>query len=439
MGEFGINDLGEPGEDLDEFGRYEPGRGDRRGDELDADVRELTDGGEVDVAGEHHDPRRLGRLQQQPLAGGGISVPLVEVEHRPVGQRHVAEHRLLGDHRPRRRRRGELLTEPLLLSRAEHGARRIGCLRAGRIDGKDDVAARLIRAELAPVEEDHVGERPPSDRPIGDRVGGAGGTRDAHGHVLPPGLIGREAASHELLRRVGVFGRRRGVVVLDLVVVPDRHPRARPASCLQVRIGEVQGVALAVLVERERLAAAMAAHNVATEVPPVVLVDEVAEEDDEVGRPRREVGVGGEVPGLVVLATRRGQPELGRIGAGRGDPPDRAHRVPGAEAKRHRAVDVDDDVDAVRLVRPRHDLSRVDDRRERLVVGELPRDGDVASVERRSVRLGEPGPQHGGPLVRVAGAHPQREGVVINGGGACGAPPSRTDGHNSADRKQLAT
>ena len=86
MGEFGITpDLGEPGEDLDEFGRYEPGRGDRRGHELDADVRELTDGGEVDVAGEHHDPRRLGRLQQQPLAGGGRFNPLVEVEHRPVG------------------------------------------------------------------------------------------------------------------------------------------------------------------------------------------------------------------------------------------------------------------------------------------------------------------------------------------------------------------
>ena len=118
-------------------------------------------------------------------------------------------------------------------------------------------------------------------------------------------------------------------------------------------VGEVQGVALPVLVDRERLAARMAAHDVAAEVLPAVLVDEVAEEDDEVGRPLGEVAVGGVVPGLEVLAGRRRQAELRRIGAGRSDPSDRARPVAGAEAEERRAGHVDDDVHAVRLVGPR--------------------------------------------------------------------------------------
>ena len=178
---------------------------------------------------------RLRRLQQQALTGRRIAVPLVEVEHRPVGQRDVAEDGLLGDHRPRRRRRGELVAEPLLLHGTEHRSGGIGRLRAGRVDRQHDVAARLVGAELASVEEHHVGERPPRDGAVDDRVVGAGGTGDADRHVLPPCLVGGEAPSHELIGGRGILRRRPGIVVLHLVVVPDRQPRARRPRRLQMR------------------------------------------------------------------------------------------------------------------------------------------------------------------------------------------------------------
>ena len=162
MGELGVDDVGEPGDDLGQIGGHESGRGDRRGDELDADPGQPPDGGEVDVAGEHDGALRLGGLQQQALASRRVAVPLVEVEHGAVGQRDVAEDRLLGDHRPRRRRRRELIAEPLLLHGTEHRPRRIGGLRARRVGRQDDVATRLVGAELAAVEQHHVGQRRPT-------------------------------------------------------------------------------------------------------------------------------------------------------------------------------------------------------------------------------------------------------------------------------------
>ncbi len=196
--------------------------------------------------------------------------------------------------------------------------------------------------------------------------------------MLPPHLIGGQAAGDELLEWGGVLGRRRGVVVLDLVVVPDRQPRAHRPRRLELGIGQIQGVALAVLVNGERLAATERAHR-PTEV--AVLVDEVTEPDDEIRCPGGEVAVGGVVAGLEALARRAGDAQVRRIGAGRRDPPDRTRRFARPEPEPRRGGDVDDDVHAVGVLGPGHDLTRSNDRRERFVGRQLPHDGHVIAPE----------------------------------------------------------
>ena len=108
------------------------------------------------------------------------------------------------------------------------------------------------------------------------------------------------------------------------------------------------------------LAAAVTADDGTAEILPSVLVDEVAEEDDEVGCPLDEVPVGGVEPGLEVLAGGRRQSELCRIDAGRRDPSGGARPVSGTEPEERRARHVDHDVNAVRIRSRSDDLSGTD-------------------------------------------------------------------------------
>jgi hypothetical protein len=83
------------------------------------------------------------------------------------------------------------------------------------------------------------------------------------------------------------------VVVLDLVVVPDDVPAGRRVRRLQVRIGAVQRVAVAVAGEVGRLRPVVAADGLA--LPDRVgaaLVDVVAQEDEGVQLRRSDVPVG---------------------------------------------------------------------------------------------------------------------------------------------------
>ena len=75
-----------------------------------------------------------------------------------------------------------------------------------------------------------------------------------------------------------------GVVVLDLVVVPDGHERVRGVHRAQVWVGLVQAVLGAVLGQRLHLAVAVGAERVlARPLVEVALVDVVAEADHQVG------------------------------------------------------------------------------------------------------------------------------------------------------------
>ena len=124
------------------------------------------------------------------------------------------------------------------------------------------------------------------------------------------------------------------------------HGDSRPRR-LQVGVPEVLRVARAVVVDRLHLAALDAAHDLAADRAAAVLVDEVAEEQHEVGRPFGDVAMGGVEAGLEVLARRRGDAQLGRVGRRRRHPARRADEVAAAEAVPRRPGELGDDVHAV--------------------------------------------------------------------------------------------
>jgi hypothetical protein len=66
-------------------------------------------------------------------------------------------------------------------------------------------------------------------------------------HVLVVGLVGRCPPAQEILGRcLHLLRPFIGIVVLDFMVVPSHEARGRGMQCLQVRIGAVERVAVAV-------------------------------------------------------------------------------------------------------------------------------------------------------------------------------------------------
>jgi len=135
--------------------------------------------------------------------------------------------------------------------------------------------------------------------------------------VLIIGLVGRRPHLQEaggIARRVGAIV---GVVVGNFVVVPDRQPRRGGVGGLQVAIELVQRVAVAEFRQRRRDADFVPAHESRS---PGLLVDVVAEMDDEIEVARRHVAIGREIALLVLLARGEGeaQPLRGAGGGGRG-------------------------------------------------------------------------------------------------------------------------
>ena len=216
--------------------------------------------------------------------------------------------------------------QPLLLLLAEH--RLFGRERQFVIAELDGVAERLderrpallVGAVLTGVEHVEPQQVAVGERAV-DRVVGAAGWVEPHGHVLVPDLIAGGATGEERLA-LGVFlAAGSCVVVVDLVVVPRDDPRHERMGGLQQRIALIQGVALAVLIDR--LALEILAGRAAAIVgitPAGVLVDVIAEEHEGVDAPLLdEVAVCGEVALLPVLAGREREPELIGCRAGGGE------------------------------------------------------------------------------------------------------------------------
>ena len=241
MAQLGVDQVGERLQDVGEFVSDEPLRTDRRGDELDANRcpdstiagAQLGDRGEVDVAGEHHNVghRCIGQVLENPLALQRIAVPLVVVQY-GLAERCVREHNLVADRVPHRCRRVQHLVQPRLLIVAQHCARGARDLGARRVDAQCHVPARLIGAVLAAIEQRQVHQLAPVHDAVdtvllvGDRW------VEANRLVLPPCLIRSKAAIGKG-SCIGLSLRHQaGVVVLDLVIVPDHEPWTHGVRCL---------------------------------------------------------------------------------------------------------------------------------------------------------------------------------------------------------------
>ncbi len=268
------------------------------------------------VAGQHHRVAHPGGgpRRGEPRARGRVAVPRVHRD-RVGGARVVvatAEEHLLPDHVPRRPRAPEPVGQPRLLGRARQRPRRVGGVRAVLVA----VAAGLVVAELPGVE--HVERRQPAPlhppvelhrRPVRHR--GA-----PQRHVLVVGAVRRGPALGEARHGGGVLGDQPGVVVVDLVVVPDHQPRRGGVRGLQVGVGLVLREPLPVVGQRHRLRPDVRAAERVGGGGALVLV--VAEVQHQVGPLRREVPVRREVAGRVVRAGRERHGQGGTRAPGAG-------------------------------------------------------------------------------------------------------------------------
>ncbi len=248
----------------------------------------------VDVAREERDvldaPSRDRVAQQRALVR--VPVPRVGVDRDTRREVEAHGHDLIGDQLPVGRRTLEAVDHvAALLGAHERGAavERGGRIRAERHERVARIA-RLIGAELAGVEADEV-DLPEPPRPVGAVRSG----RVTHErHRLPPGVVPVGAPLEEWDRAAPLARAARqapGVVVLDLVVVPDGEERGGGADRLQVWIGVVGGVLRAVLTERARGAVGRLRDRSHRAVEERLLVDVVAEADHEIHVLRREIAV----------------------------------------------------------------------------------------------------------------------------------------------------
>ena len=185
---------------------------------------------------------------------------------------------------------------------------------------------------------------------------------------------------------------------------------------LQVLVEPVLSVAPAVLVQALDFLAEVLPDPF---VDPGVLVDVIAQVNDEVEVLLLHVGVAVEITCFVMLAGGEGEAHGVGHGAwgGRGaGAPDRAGLRPGVETVVVPAVRIEPihlDVDGVAELRQGEGFSLADYLGEGLVPGNLPLDPDGLGVQPATGERvgGKPGPEHGPVGFRVSRGHAQGEGV----------------------------
>jgi hypothetical protein len=218
-------------------------------------------------------------------------------------------------------------------------------------------------------------------------------------------------------RGVEILGAVVGVVVVDLVIVPGDDPRHRGVHRLQVRVGLVLRVAVAILDHGAGLATGVLADVVDA---PGGLVDVVADEHHDVHVLVEKMAVRAVVALLELLARPQPETELARVagcrrrGARASDP---AHLVAGHEAVpvppgRFEARDLH--VDAVAAAGERVDRAAPHQPREPLVGGHLPADGDRLRIHAAAVqRFGrQSAPEHDAVRQRRTRRDAKREGML---------------------------
>lgn len=288
----------------------------------------------------------------------------------------------------------------------------------------------MIGAVLAGVEDGDLSEVAEGQAAI-DR--GLGSDRERFGterEVLVERLVGGGAAGEEEVDRRVVLGDAGGVVVFDLVVVPGRDPGEGGVGGLEIGIGFVEGVAEPVVGKGLCLAAEVgAAADGVFGADAFVLVDVVAEEEDEVEVVLDQVAVGRVVAGLIVLAGGEGKAEAVERGIGRWGgfgAADGADLGAGDEAVVVLATGfepLDVDVDAVAEFRCGNGGAVLDDGAEGLVAGDFPLDFDGSGIVAAETVFGEgiggeAGPENDAGRKGIAGSDAEGEwGGAGNGAG----------------------
>ena len=231
---------------------------------------------------------------RQAGARGGIAVPAVvpqSLTSAGLGIAHTKQ-RLMTQHVPLAAGACQGPLNPTLLRRAEVAALRIA---PGRTGGRvNQAAARpavlqtgLAVAILARIQQVERGQPAERHLSIDAHLGAARQPgealrqhRRAQRHVLVIGLVGGGTTRGEIGRATHAQHTtalvQAGVVVLHLVVVPGQQPRAGGVHGLQISVALVQGVALAVVVQRQHPAPRHLAHGIRQ---AGVFVDVVAQEE----------------------------------------------------------------------------------------------------------------------------------------------------------------
>ena len=144
-------------------------------------VRRSDDPRRVHVAGEDDRVRRRGQDVEEPTAGAGVAVPLVEVPDAVAGQEPpLVHHDLLHHGGPDR-----LVGGVTSANHASWSAPSIVTVAVASHRGPEVVAARLVVAVLAGVEEHEPGQAAPVDRAVDAQVGPVGRVEPG-GRELPP-------------------------------------------------------------------------------------------------------------------------------------------------------------------------------------------------------------------------------------------------------------
>ena len=261
-----------------------------------------------------------------PRAGCGVAIPAIVGHTETLAGFEVAlaKHGLLAQHRPLPAASGQRLLQPALLHRAQQRAPRVGqSSTTGGVDRAGTRATALgagVRvAVLAVVQQVQGGQAAKwhavvqAQLAVGapDTIQRPAQRRSAQRHVFVIGLVGGGTAGGEVnaLGPATALGAA-GVVVLHFVVVPGQQPGAGCVHALQMGVTFVQGVAGAVVVQRDGGRSGHSAYGFAA---ATVFVDVVAQKHQGVELLALHVAVGAVVAMFPVLTRGIAQAQpLGR-------------------------------------------------------------------------------------------------------------------------------
>ena len=208
------------------------------------------------VAGQDHRVARLDRVQRlgHAVARGGEAIPGVgPVAGLAIGvlEPQTGHDQVLAQDVPARLGARQAVVQPALLLEAQEGARRVQAVQALGVGDDLALGAALVdagpaRAILASVQHEELGQIAIADALVNRHLQAAiqAGATDRHG--LVEGLIAGGAAAQEIVGPAALVGPDAGIVVQHLMIVPDHQTGRRRVQALQVRVGPVQRIAVAI-------------------------------------------------------------------------------------------------------------------------------------------------------------------------------------------------